>query len=205
VYLTTEVRWFERGSIPPSMMIWFSEIHPKIWIEAEHTDYYYSLPDDDSIGIKLRQNRVEIKKRHLVAKPARLTSQVSGKLETWEKWGIAPRSLEFNFTEIATDPIWVGVRKRRNLQRYQLTESLSPIPIAYHRRVAQGFALELSQITVRQADWWTIAFEFFRITNFPLSENKNIISGILLSMPSLRLDSQSSFGYPQFLNYKLAH
>ncbi len=205
MYLTAEVRWFDKGSIPPAMMSWFTKIHPKVWTEAEHTDFYYSLPNDDTIGIKLRENRIEIKKRQAVEKPVRFTPQTTGAIETWEKWSVALRPVEINFNEIAADPIWFGIRKRRNLQRYQLTESLIPVTIAYDRRVPQGFTLELSQITIRQERWWTIAFEFYGITNIPMNKIQDIAKGMLITLPNLRLDPHSSFGYSRFLNRKIAH
>jgi len=205
VYLTTEVRWFNKGSIPPAMMNWFTKIHPQVWIEAEHTDFYYSLPNDDTIGIKLRENRIEIKKQQVVEKSVRLTPLARGAIETWEKWGVALHSAEINFNEIAGDPIWVGIRKQRNLQRYRLTESLAPIPIAYHRRVPQGFTLELSRIRVKQELWWTIAFEFYGIANIPITEIQYFIKEIVSSLPNLQLEPHSSFGYPQFLNHQPAH
>jgi len=200
VYLTAEVRWFNKGSIPPAMMNWFTKIHPQVWIEAEHTDFYYSLPNDDTIGIKLRENRIEIKKQQAVEKSVRFTPLAIGAIETWEKWSIALRPAEINFDEIAADAIWVGIRKQRNLQRYRLTESLAPIPIAYHRRVPQGLTLELSQITIRREPWWTIAFEFYGIEKIKRNEIKDIIGRIFTSLPDLLLDLDSSSGYPQFLN-----
>ena len=200
MYLTAEVRWFEKGSIPPAMMNWFTQIHPRVWTAAEQTNYYYSLPNDDAIGIKLRQNRIEIKKRQAVEKSVRFTPLVTGAIETWEKWSVALCPVEINFDEIDTDAIWVGVHKRRNLQRYRLTELLAPIPVAYRRRVPQGFSLELSQITVRHKDWWTIAFEFYGIEKIKRNEIKDIIGKIFTSVPDLRLTSNSSYGYPQFLN-----
>jgi len=205
VYLTAEVRWFNKGSIPPAMMNWFTKIHPQVWIEAEHTDFYYSLPNDDTTGIKLRANRIEIKKRQAVEKSVRFTPLAIGAIETLEKWSITLRPAEINFNEIAGDPIWVEVRKQRNLQRYQLSASLSPIPVAYHRRVPQGFTLELSQITTKQERWWTIAFEFYGIANIPITKIQNITREIVNSLPNLQLEPHSSFGYPQFLNRQPAH
>jgi len=205
VYLTTEVRWFDKGSIPPAMKSWFTKIHPKVWTEAERTDFYYSLPNDDTIGIKLRENRIEIKKRQAVSKPIRFTPQATGAIETWEKRSIALHPAGINFDEIATDAIWVGVRKRRNLQRYRLIESLAPIPIAYHRRAPQEFTLELSQIRIGKEHRWTIAFEFYETTNIPISKIQNIIKETLISLPELMLDSHLSFGYPRLLNCKIAH
>jgi hypothetical protein len=205
VYLTIEVRWFDRGITPPAILSRFSKIHPKVWAEPEHTDYYYSLLNDDTIGIKLRENRIEIKKRRAVSKLIRFTSQAAGVLETWEKWSIALHPVEINFNEIADGTIWFGIRKQRNLQRYQLTESLIPIPVAYHRRVPPGFTLELSQITIKQENWWTMAFEFYETANNPITEIQNIIKEIVSSLPNLRLDSQLSFGYPQFLNRNITN
>ena len=152
----------------------------------------------------MRANRIEIKKRQAVEKSVRFTPLAIGAIETWEKWSIALRPSEINFDEIAADAIWVGARKRRNLQRYQLSASLSPIPIAYHRRVPQGFTLELSQITIRQERWWTMAFEFYGIVNILITEIQNIIREIVISLPNLRLDPQSSLGYPRFLNHLIA-
>src|SRR5437899_2480335 len=81
---SAEARWFFRMSLNSELLKWFSpEREP--FKEPERQDDYLRLPNCETVSIKIRQEKLEIKAQ---TSPAKLFSinGSSGRTDEWIKW-----------------------------------------------------------------------------------------------------------------------
>ena len=64
MFATAEVRWFYEGAVSPEVLEWFEQGELTPEEQPYRVDYYLRLSDRDSLGIKLREGRIEVKQRH---------------------------------------------------------------------------------------------------------------------------------------------
>ncbi|WP_412068950.1 hypothetical protein [Rubrivirga sp. IMCC43871] len=134
---TLEVRWFHPGPIPGPVAAWFDALGEPVADEAR-TDRYLA-PSSDALGVKLREGRIEMKRRDGMAGPvAAGASRTTA--EAWTKWSFA---LAESVGEL--DGPWLAVAKRRRQRVLELTTGQC--------------ALELSAVTVGVAAWWSVCLE----------------------------------------------
>jgi hypothetical protein len=116
----------------------------------------------DSLGIKLREGRIEIKQRVEKQSLVRFHERVVGLVEQYHKW-----SFELNEPDIvlaratAVAGAWIPVRKERQLRQYRLADDGDVTPLASSTSPDRGCELELSRVAVLGETWWTLAFEAF--------------------------------------------
>lgn len=164
MYPSMEVRWFGKGTVPPEVLEWFR----RVWRMGEdpfcsmgsRTDYYFRLGDNDSLGIKLREGKMEVKQRLHQHGVITLSQRVSGLVEEWRKWSYA-------LDEAATDalpgscpdPFWVGVQKERTLCKYEVTGDRKVLAVPADDFPGEGGQVELTRLAAQGNDWWTMGFE----------------------------------------------
>lgn len=104
---STEARWFFEGDLPPSVSAWFERLGGAAPLE-ERTDHYMIPPADGSIGTKLRDGRLEIKRRVESHGLEHLPHSVAA-IESWNKV-----MFELSAAPAADDLAdWLAVRKAR--------------------------------------------------------------------------------------------
>lgn len=135
-FRTAEARWFQEGEIPADVRAWFDALGPAV--EAEERTDYYLAPTDDALGVKVREGRIETKRRD--GAPGRLQAgRAEAAIGVWAKWSFSAEG----------DPeptgAWVAVEKTR-WQREVETAGAS-------------CSLELGEVTVEGDVWWTVALE----------------------------------------------
>ena len=132
-YHTLEVRWFWRGDAG-AVGAWFSDLGPPVASESR-TDRYLG-PTSDDLGVKLREGRVEAKRREGAE------GTLPGRPETvaaWAKWSfpILGRPIP--------DGGWVEVAKTRRQRAVHLAGA--------------ACALELSGLQVEGETWGSLCLE----------------------------------------------
>ncbi len=200
MYPTLELRWFLEGEIPPELLAWFRRQNSQPTPLSSRVDYYLRLQDDDSLGIKLREGRIELKQRHRRLGPLRLHPRVTGLAGHWRKWSFPVAGPEAGLTELATPTsAWIAVKKTRQLLRYQLTPEKQVRPAPADREPDRGFELELGRIEVAGRQWATLCFEAFG-REAVLQETLLLTTRPLLEAiePPL-LDLEDSYSYPRWL------
>jgi hypothetical protein len=60
MFPTTEVRWFTQGVIPSEVLRWFHEERKAFEEQPLRVDYYLRIVEGESLGVKLREGRLEI-------------------------------------------------------------------------------------------------------------------------------------------------
>ena len=110
MFFTEEIRWFFSGTTPKSVTAWYEAQVCAASDQPPRTDFYLRLDDDDSLGIKLREGRIEVKQRKEAGGLVQLSEKVVGQVEAWRKWSFDLAETEESVAE-ATQ--WVGVWKAR--------------------------------------------------------------------------------------------
>lgn len=154
MFPSMEVRWFYEGTIPPEVLAWFQRGNRKPKEQSCRVDYYLRL-DSDSLGIKLREGRIEVKQRHHHYGVVCFHEQVTGLMDHWWKWSFKLTKVHSNLMDVALFPSsWIGVKKERRLWKYRLATETEEYP-------ERGCHVELTNISVGEKAWWSLGFEAF--------------------------------------------
>jgi hypothetical protein len=198
VYPTAEVRWFFQGAMAPAVLAWFRGSEGPAEEEPTRVDCYLRRVGD-SLSIKLREGRVEVKQRYRRSGIVRFHPRVAGRVELWRKWS-------FEVIEIAGQPSaaeavaahWTAVEKSRTLHRYRL-DGERVVAVAPAEVTDQGCDLELARIRVGGADWWSVGLEAYGAE--PVLENTLLqVAGYLMAQPEPpSLAAENSYSYPEWL------
>jgi hypothetical protein len=218
-YPSAEICWFFPGrSQWDAMLRWFARngelalhaetvtyVHqpdavPFIKQERPRIDEYLLLPNCETVGVKQRQGRLEVKA--LVAGPRPFTQDgVTGRVDEWVKWSLKPSSsiasaLE---TELHQSGVWCMVEKRRYTQKYAVSAD-RVVAVSPDAWPDAGCNIELTLLDVEQEkeSWMTFGFEAFGTSDQ--------VAGLLVEavacffaahgLPPLELAEHNSFSYP---------
>lgn len=162
MFPTAEVRWFSRGRIPPHVEAWFHQGAGSAEREPGRVDHYLLLVHIDSVGIKLREGRIEIKRRVDQQSLVRFHERVAGLVERYHKWSFELNEPDAVFTRATSVAgSWIPVRKERQLRRYRVADDGRVVALTSSASPDRGCELELSGVEVAGRPWWTLAFEAF--------------------------------------------
>lgn len=196
---TVEVRWFYSGVVPPGVLEWFQRGAGKPQAQPRRVDHYLRLTDRDSLGIKLRAGRIEIKQRHHEYGVVRWHERVTGLLEHWRKWS-------FELVEAHSDPVsligptssWIGVTKERRLRQYRLTGHRIAA-VSAPEYLERGCNLELTSIGVGGKEWWSLSFEAFGDESTLQESLSRVAQHVLAAQEPPAFDAQDSYSYPRWV------
>ena len=196
MFPTMEVRWFGEGTVPAEVWEWFHQGEQEPEGQPTRIDYYLRLPNTDSLGIKLREGRVEIKQRHRQHGVVHFHKRVAGVVEHWRKWSFQLARLP---SIVTPAPSWIGVSKERKLRRYRLTADQVVVAVSAHEHPDQGCGLELTNIRVAGKDWWSLGFEAFGDEAILQETLLRVAKQVLAVSEPPTLDAADSCGYPKWL------
>lgn len=195
---TVEVRWFFPGEIPPAVTTWFISAAPYSVREPIRTDYYLNLLNRESVGIKVRQGRLEVKQRQSSIGRFQIQEGVTGHLESWRKWGVSLGELRGEPAKEIQN-MWLPVIKERRIYCYTLSKGIWQARGGKLGIEEQGCEIELSKINAFNRTWWSFAFEASGAAN---QNNRLLIEAAerFLSLgepPSMPLTH--SYSYPRWI------
>jgi len=202
MYPTVEVRWFQKGKIPPPVLEAYRRAAPFDEDQPPRVDRYLRLPRRDDIGIKLREGLVEVKHRTLPFGTARFHDRAEGFVEGWMKWTFELANLPRYLKEAEHWATWwVGVRKHRQLRKYRVLDDRRVAAVPLGEMCERGCEWELSEVQIEGIPeiWWSLSFEAFGLEEVSKEAFVSVVkkSGFQgLEMP-FRLED--SFGYPEWL------
>lgn len=173
---TLEIRWFARG-LPPAGVVAWAEARGLTRSDARE-DLYVLLPGAGTVGIKLREGRVEVKARTEESIPWRVHA-LAGHLERWAKWS-QPVGVVAGWGE-GPDVHMVRVEKER------------------WARWANGRLMEVTSIRVEGQEWWTLAVEHTDLQAQP-GDLERVLQE-LGEMPGIAgvVTADNSMSYPEWL------
>lgn len=165
---SAEVRWFFSGDLPADVLRWFRR--GDLWAaQPERTDAYLLLPGCDTVGVKLREGRFEVKARTAAPRAVHYPGGVSGHCDAWVKWSREAGSAE-NLRRFLGDDgeRWLEVRKRRFLRGFAVPgdpASHEPREVRIGDvRPPRGCGVEITEVSVAEPEpsrWWTLGLEAF--------------------------------------------
>jgi hypothetical protein len=199
---SAEVRWFIPTELPEDVLGWFTNGR-KIDPEISRDDEYLVLPGSDAVGVKLRQERFQIKA--LVSPPHTITigHGITGRTDQWVKWSFAHESLKQMLPALHESGQWVTVTKERYLRKFSAEGTISEVDQG--DRPGKGCNVELTRINVKMDPgvWFSLGFESFD----GQGEVTSILEEALRSFfakhgppPDLKLEEANSLSYPAWLS-----
>jgi hypothetical protein len=198
---TVEARWFMAGSPAEEVRRWF-ERRGSVTKAKPRIDSYLYQPGITSIGIKLREGRVEVKRRDIDFGLVPLGFRVTGRLGLWRKWSFTVVGTER--TEAADDG-WVSVEKERRLRKYAINDINGLTAVDPDSFPERGCSVELVELNVRDVEWWSVGFESFGPDEALLRSTLEMVATTCLeSQDHPALHAENSFDYPEWLA-ALAH
>jgi hypothetical protein len=199
VYPTAEVRWFYQGTMPPAFLAWFQGFGHAPEEEPTRVDYYLRLVGTDSLSIKVREGRVEVKQRYEGCSIVQFHQRVAGRVGLWRKWsfGLVEAVSQDPHPE-TVGPQWVSVEKKRTLRRYRL-DGKRVVAAAPGEVPDQGGDLELTRVRVGREEWWSVGLEAYGAE--PVLESTLLLVAEYVMAPTQppSLAAGNSYGYPEWL------
>lgn len=192
---TFEMRWF--FAEPPLDIAQ----HFDASAAAPHRTDWYAVPCDPRCGIKLREGRLETKLR-VGTHGVRTFREISGHLESWQKWALAFGPGDCPAEQTLAKSGWLAVQKRRFLRHFEVTPGRV---IETEQRPTNGCEFELTELKVQQQRWWTVAFEAVGPVDH-LPTNLGRVVEIIHQNGGRRLPfvPECSFGYAHWLGLFVA-
>lgn len=196
---TEEMRWFFAGTIPLPVTAWFEACVSDMPAQLPRTDYYLRLAEGDSLGVKLRQGRIEVKQREEADTLIQLGERAAGRMESWRKWSFELVETGESVTDAAQ---WVGVWKARRWCLFTVGENgrITPAPAA--TILEQGYACELTDVHLVDSPerWWSLGFEAFGGTAVERQERLlHVARQFLGRKDAPPLAAGQSYSYPKWL------
>jgi hypothetical protein len=171
--------------------------------ELQRTDSYLLLDGSDTVGVKQRQGRLEIKAIVSVPRPFALAG-VTGRVDQWVKWSFKPadsiaQQLENGLEQSGP---WCKVEKQRCLQKYSL-DSGSPEAVSPKSFPITGCNIELTQLKAdaKSSAWITFGFEAFGKSAKVLAALHDAMETYFKvhNSPPVPLEGRDSLSYPSWL------
>lgn len=200
VYPTAEVRWFFTDEAPSQVLHWFQRGEREPELQPPREDFYLCLKDRDSLGIKLREGKIEVKQRHSDEGIVRFSERVAGRVEHWRKWSYKLDQAEAALAGIQTPAgAWLGVKKERQLRKYEITDSEQLIPVPASDYPEQGCDIELTTVMIGDQTWWSLCLEAFGDENRLQANLWLAARQIFTGAEPVDFEDKYSYGYARLL------
>ncbi len=212
-----EMRWFLEGPIPDEARDWFAALPGKMVKRADpRQDIYLVIPgrDDDDLGLKNREGRLEIKTRSDRHDPYTVVKgRIAGFPEVWTKdtWNFVGRIAKIS------KPFKKGLRVRvtkSRIQKEYAVERGALVPLKKYKRKHKGkspsasFTIELTELRSQANDargdkgskrrHWTIGCDASASSKRIKKVLETGAQALLESYDGPPLRQKDSYGYPQF-------
>ena len=199
MFPTIELRWFCEGAAPPAgVREWFRTLG-RAEIQQPRVDYYLHLADEPALGIKVREGRLEIKKRTRAYGAATIRPGVGGVIEGWRKWSFELARVEAG-RDIGIDDgsPWLPVLKARKLLRFAVIGDRHFL-LRVQVRPERGCEVELTSVSVGANRRWTVGLEAFGAHSATMGDLLAVASRIFEAETAPSLTVPDSYGYPAWL------
>lgn len=192
---TLEVRWFRNGAPPSSLREWLQALEP----DPPHTwTDTYLLTEDPGLNLKVREDKLQIKRRTAGPAERSFTSRVAGHVEQWTKWS-------FDLARGRVDPIdrergdlWIPVQKTRQQREFD-AEDLQAMGINAETDLDAVVLVELTTVAVRDRPAWTLCVEAEGLDDRLEETFAAATRSLFHSNVPILLSVEQSFGYVPWL------
>ena len=194
---SAEARWIISGALPGEVLRWF-EGKGGGGKPEEREDRYLVTAGQDALGVKLREGKIEMKRREGAYRPLDVPGRCSGRVGVWRKWSFDVAN-EHALTGDATAQ-WVKVAKKRRTLKVLLGEADAIFP-GGGRLDGAGAAVEVTELWVggERESWWTLGFEAFADTEAELMPALRAAVDQLLREAPVCPRAEDARDYPEWL------
>jgi len=200
---TSEIRWFDRGTVPLVIENWFTAdvLRDNCQTLENREDWYLLIPRCEFLGMKLRQQRLETKLRVTELGILKLRNNVIGAAEKWVKLTCDDPEIESLITsDVVAKGEWVKVEKVRSQIRYLVTDDHSLTPVSAEQNSQQGCNVELTQLIINHDPWWSLGFEASGKSNNLMLTLETVAKQVFQTFPQQELTLVKSYAYPKWLS-----
>lgn len=199
---SAEIRWFIPGPLPGDVRDWFGA-GQGLTPEKARDDAYLFFPGCDTVGVKLREGKLEVKAVVSPPRPLHLGDGVNGRTDQWVKWSLGSEGLKALEDDLRQSGRWVEVRKERYLRKFS-ADGETPVEVPAREKPDRGCNAELTCIRVDgdPGEWFSIGFEAFGPAGGvgkTLDDTLRLFFGRHGGVPGLRLTGRESMSYPVWL------
>jgi hypothetical protein len=199
---SAELRWFFRGPVPKEILLWFKKKDDS-QPEKIRTDEYLFFPDCNSISLKMREGKFEVKAILSPPKPINFSFAVNGRTDHWVKWSFEDGRLPALFESMKKSARWIPVQKERYLRKWS-AEHERPVEVDPKQLPGSGCIIELTllQAGENREQWHTLGFEAFGPVSSVAGILDQTVKAFFLdrSYPSQALNESNSMSYACWLN-----
>ena len=196
---SAEVRWFIKGSVPRDVLAWFLE--EKRDDPKSRRDRYLILPGCESVGVKEREGRFEIKALQGTSEIVRCARNAVGRSETWAKWSYGKPAVDAWIEALRHEPEgWAEVEKVRRSRKFSL-DAGTPEEVELDEQPREGCLVEMTGINSCGSAWWSVGLAAFGARE-RLRTNLLTVAEAFFSRHGLPLSLgiAESCSYPAWLN-----
>jgi hypothetical protein len=201
---SAEARWFILGALPDEVLRWFKggQILDSQGVQVHE---YLLFPGCQSVGVKLREGRFEIKAILPASQSFSLDLGIQGTTEQWIKWSFASEGLPAIDPALHQSGLWLKVYKDRFLRKLSadrgILEEVSARPGALP---GSGCNIELTRIELEANPryWFSLGFEAFgpsAVAAKILREAIHLFFQEHGRVPGISLREGDSLSYPAWL------
>lgn len=197
---SVEVRWFFEGPIPDEIEKWFCR-GGLLSKAAPREDHYVLFPAPLGLNVKLREGRLEIKPLVKALGARSFAADVSGNVQMWEKRSGGDAAFkEFERLRTSSPDLWIAVTKERTLRKFSPGGDSIKEVAAGKVFLSNGCNVELTKITVKGSDYWSLAFEAY---GDPARVEESLMRVAALVLSDKRhpqfFSAANSHSYPEWL------
>jgi hypothetical protein len=202
MFPTAEVRWFFRGEVPANIWEWFHAGGHEPEEQSPRVDHYLRNIDGDSLGVKLREGRIEIKQRLGGQTLVRFGKRSDGYVARWVKWSFELAEASGVVAELSgSSSRWIGIWKARKVLTFQVTDEKSIKYMSGYEGIDRGCAWEIAKVKVDGVEraWWSVGFEAFG-NETELGDTLMMVVNQSFSVANApEFNGEQSYGYPNWL------
>ncbi len=150
---TLEVRWIRPGPLTTPMIDWFGPFAGDI---ESREDVYLVGEQVRGLSVKIRGGaQLDLKVARGSAGVLDAPGRVRGEIESWQKWAFPLPPVLGEGTESED---WIRVRKIRRIRLFSVADGV-PVERAQIGSESAWCAVELTDVSVGDEQWWTLGFE----------------------------------------------
>ncbi len=198
IFHTTEIRWFYPGEIPGEIEKWLTSLNGQFEKQPPRTDHYINVKGSNTLGIKIREGRFEVKEIQSSDEKILSVKNVKGFAEIWTKWSFDTVENKYHLNELIKGE-FIALKKTRALQKY-IFDSNGNIESGFDNFNSDGCNLELTKVIVNKTAWWTLGLETYGKSEFLEKNLQTAFNHIFKSRFPFSLEKELSFSYPEWIN-----
>lgn len=192
---TLEVRWFQSGAPPAAVTDWFDTLNAPPDTKREDL---YLFTEKSSVNVKLRESKIQTKRRLGAQEEIQFHPNVTGVREHWYKWSFPTKSSAPDLFSNDPTGLWMPVYKTRYQREFEPDEQLDLLDDPIEPNPVEA-AVELTYITSGDHEAWTVCVEAEGHTEALLGTLQQMGQWIFAQGTAPELTAKSSYGYVAWL------